>query len=481
MPALAALCAFFLVDAASARAESCQYDSGTKAVTAEITSGATATLKVVGVELWFGLSPARCGAATTSNTDTIAIAGAPGSVERLVLDQRGGLFAPGATPEGGGISEIEIATALGGADDTVLVYLTQGDDRVAPGQNGMGLNADGDADVTFSPGAFPLAIRALGGVDYVNGRGEFGAGLAFLGTLTIAGGPGNDELLRGSFADDRLSGGAGDDVIEGNDGADVVDGGAGADILRAGGGDDDLTGGPGADVFIGVDGDDVFRAADGEADLQMNGGPGLDTVYYDPDLDPAPDFVETLLPELTPPVVVCDSADGAWHRRNVAVRCTADDPESGVAGADDAFTLTTTVPPGVERANAATGMREVCNGAGLCAQAGPVGGNKVDRRAPANPTRVRSTDHAKGVPSTDRRITVAFNAGTDGGSGVDGFSYSWTKRATSAPDRVKDREQGARRTTSRTLGKGSWFFHLRTRDNAGNWSAPVHLGPFPLR
>jgi hypothetical protein len=447
-------------------------------VTAEITLGASATLKVVGGELWFGLSPTRCGGATTSNTDTINIAGGAGSIERLVLDQRTGLFAPGASPESNLFPEIEIATTLGDAEDAVLVYLTDGDDRVAAGQNGMGLNGDGDPDVTFSPGAFLLEIRALAGADYVNGRGQFGAGLAFLGPLTIDGGAGDDPLLRGSFAGDHLSGGDGDDEIQGNVGADVLDGGAGNDTLRSGDGDDEVTGGPGSDIFIGVGGNDTFWGADDEADVSMNGGPGTDTAYHDA-VDPAPAFVERLVLESL--MVVCESPDGAWHRTNFAVKCTAEDPVFGVPDADRAFVLTTAVPPGVETANAPTDIREVCNGGGLCATAGPVSGNKIDRKAPANPTHVRSTDHRQGVASRDRRITVVFNAGVDGGSRVDGFSYSWTKRATSVPDRVKDREEAARGATSPRLTTGRWFFHLRTRDNVGNWSAPVHRGPFLLR
>src|SRR5213076_1938753 len=35
-------------------------------------------------------------------------------------------------------------------------------------------------------------------------------------------------------------------------------------------------------------------------------------------------------------------------------------------------------------------------------------------------------------------------------------------------------------TTSSTLSDGSWYFHLRTRDNVGNWSSPVHLGPYKI-
>jgi beta-lactam-binding protein with PASTA domain len=34
--------------------------------------------------------------------------------------------------------------------------------------------------------------------------------------------------------------------------------------------------------------------------------------------------------------------------------------------------------------------------------------------------------------------------------------------------------------TSPALSNGSWYFHLRTRDNAGNWTATRHLGPFVI-
>lgn len=35
--------------------------------------------------------------------------------------------------------------------------------------------------------------------------------------------------------------------------------------------------------------------------------------------------------------------------------------------------------------------------------------------------------------------------------------------------------------TSPALGvDASYWYHLRTRDNAGNWTTTVHLGPFPI-
>ena len=93
-----------------------------------------------------------------------------GTTERLTFDQRTGLLAPGASLESN-IPEIEVATSLGDATDTIVLYLTEGDDVVAQGQNGLAMNADGDLDVTVSPGAFPMEIYALGGNDIVNARG----------------------------------------------------------------------------------------------------------------------------------------------------------------------------------------------------------------------------------------------------------------------------------------------------------------------
>lgn len=466
--------------------ESCAYDPAQKEVIAVIGPGGEATLQMVGGEIWFGAVPEACGAATTTNTDLIKIAAHAGSSERLVLDQRTGVFGPGVEVESSIIPEIEIEATLEEADALVL-YLTEGDDDVAPGQNGIGLTADGDVDVTFPegtgtppPSRFPIEVHAFGGDDYVNGRGEFGAGLAYLGPLTINGGPGHDELLRGSFEPDVISGGPGDDRLDGQNGADVMDAGPGNDILTAGDGDDVLIGGPGADSFVGNFGNDVIVALDREADTQINGGPGTDTAYYDPIEDAVPLFVENLVGEdTTPAAVSCASPEDTWHADDVTVACTAEDPESHVPNPDDrAFELGTNVPVGSETADAATATRQVCNGAGLCAPAGPVTGNKVDKKAPANPTRVRSTDRTIGRWSRDREVSIVFDAASDGGSGVDGISYSWTTAATSDPDASKDAEETATEITSPSLGNGRWFLHIATVDNVGHWSGTGHYGPF---
>ena len=67
--------ATFAAAAPAASAESCTYNADTKAITAAITPGGQATLVVSGGAIHFGATPVACGAATTSNTDSISIAG----------------------------------------------------------------------------------------------------------------------------------------------------------------------------------------------------------------------------------------------------------------------------------------------------------------------------------------------------------------------------------------------------------------------
>jgi Ca2+-binding RTX toxin-like protein len=293
------LAALTLALPALARAESCVYDPGTASVSASITPGGSATLDVVGGVIRFGAVPTACGLATATNTDSISIAGSVGTTERLTLDQRTGLFGPGKTPEFN-VPEIEIATTLGDATDTMILILTEGNDVVAAGQNGLSLNTDGDLDITVSPGAFPLEFYALGGNDIVNARGSGGAGLHFLGPVVIEGGDG-DDTLRGSSEPDEITGGVGNDRLEGDASADLIDGGPGNDSISAGDGPDTATGGPGSDTFSMSDGNDTVYANDGEADGNINGGAAIDTAYYDGGLDPNPVATEHRFPTTAPP------------------------------------------------------------------------------------------------------------------------------------------------------------------------------------
>jgi len=273
----------------------CTYDAAKRAVTATLVANGQATLVVAGGEIRFGATPSACGAATTSNTDSITITGAGGSSETVTIDQSGGAFAPGATGETG-TAEIEIAVNLGDATDAVTILGTSGDDAIAVGTNGVALNADGDVDVTFSPLPSTLEVRGGGGRNTISGQGGQGAGARFLGRLQLHAGDGGDSLTGGD-GDDELYGGAGADVLEGRLGSDLLVGGAGNDSLAGADGNDTLLGGTGSDGLIAGAGDDVLDAVDGEADSNLNGGPGVDTARYDAGIDPAPVAVENHLPE----------------------------------------------------------------------------------------------------------------------------------------------------------------------------------------
>src|SRR5919201_3693062 len=115
------------------------------------------------------------------------------------------------------------------------------------------------------------------------------------------------------------------------------------------------------------------------------------------------------------PDVACGAADGAWHAANVTIACTAADAGSGLASAADAaFGLATEIADGQETASAATGSRVVCDAVGNCAEAGPVGGNEVDRRRPSlrRVSPAPSATYPQGAA-----VTASYSCG-DGGSGV---------------------------------------------------------------
>jgi Ca2+-binding RTX toxin-like protein len=287
-----------------------------------MTPASTATLVLVNGEIWWGEVPEQCGAATATNTDSISIKGAVGTSETLILDQRGGFFGPGATPESN-TPEIEISTQLGDANDRVIVYGTEGADFTAAGQSGFATSSDGDVDVTFSPNTFQLEVHLLGGNDHFDARGTGGAGLHFLGPIVATGGDGDETLIRGGSAVDSLDGGAGNDVIEGQEGADVLRGGPGNDSMTGGGGGDSLEGGAGIDVFNGNDGDDTFLAQDDEADASLSGGAGSDTAYVDTGVDPAPVAVETVIGDGSPPPPTATGCTYDAAKRAVTATLTA--------------------------------------------------------------------------------------------------------------------------------------------------------------
>lgn len=114
------------------------------------------------------------------------------------------------------------------------------------------------------------------------------------------------------------------------------------------------------------------------------------------------------------PVVACATPDAAWHVQDVRLACTASDALSGLASSSDAsFTLSTAVPAGTETASARTGSRTVCDLAGNCTIAGPIGGIKVDKQPPS----IAVMAPTAGPYLLRQVVPVAYTC-SDGGAGV---------------------------------------------------------------
>jgi Ca2+-binding RTX toxin-like protein len=206
-------------------------------------------------------TPCGGGVPTVLNTDTITVL-PRGDDDFVDVLLRRGPFAPGATAETDGASEIEIE--FRGRDAFGQLVGTRRADEIhwgpGPGNHaGLNLNpgdaGDQDVDVT------------------VRGRDAF---------LVALGAGGNDIIVPAQdlpFPNDGVfsDGGRGDDrLIATRNGAGILEGGAGDDDVIGGGRGDDLSGGDGNDRLRGAGGADLIAAGRGR-DVAL-GGPGRDTI-----------------------------------------------------------------------------------------------------------------------------------------------------------------------------------------------------------
>lgn len=273
-----------------------------------------------------GISDSTCGGATVDNVDTVVVTGA-NATELVGLDLSGGPFAPGATPEGTGISEIEFQLDLGAGNDTLVVQGGILNEKIRLGSAGINWNGDGDADVMLTA-VQTVTVNGGDGSDTISGSGGLGTGGLFQLPLTQNGDAGGDRL-RGGAAGDVQNGGTGNDTLFASNGADLHNGGGGKDTTnyaaRAGGvvvildglgndggsggaegdnvdtenvvggkGDDSLdggasvtsntfTGGRGSDSLFGREGNDNLKAQDGiSGNDTADGGNGTDSCVVDP-------------------------------------------------------------------------------------------------------------------------------------------------------------------------------------------------------
>ena len=102
---------------------------------------------------------------------------------------------------------------------------------------------------------------------------------------------------------------------------------------------------------------------------------------------------------------------------------------------------------------------------------------KIDTTLPTDPT-ISSTSHTPGAWSKNPSVLASWSGASDGaGSGLAGYSILWDAAASTLPDTTVDTTGG---TASSSRPDGATYFHLRTKDVAGNWTSTVHFGPLKI-
>jgi hypothetical protein len=104
----------------------------------------------------------------------------------------------------------------------------------------------------------------------------------------------------------------------------------------------------------------------------------------------------------------------------------------------------------------------------------------IDKTLPGEGTELSSHSHKIGEFSSDDTVDVAWTAADDWGSGLKGYSVVWDINAETLPDETQDMDGTVTGLSSERLSEGvDHYFHVRSVDNVGNWSATAtHLGPF---
>ena len=181
----------------------------------------------------------------------------------------------------------------------------------------------------------------------------------------------------------------------------------------------------------------------------------------------------------TNPVLEGNTANGYTGYGTTPPAPTASDPEAGtVTLVASPTTLPAMLPLGV------TSLKWTATDRGYPV---PTAGNVastaitqtitvVDTTAPTLPT-LTSPTHVSGAWSTVAAARVNWTTSTDVCSGLAGYSYAWSANATAAPDSVVDT---ATTTYTQSLADGTWYFNIRAKDNAGNWSATQSFGPVKI-
>ncbi len=106
----------------------------------------------------------------------------------------------------------------------------------------------------------------------------------------------------------------------------------------------------------------------------------------------------------------------------------------------------------------------------------------ADTTPPHNPSVINSTSgHVVGTWYGNNQVSLTWAGATDDSSGIRGYAYLWSEAADSLPPAEITSDAGVSSFTAQLPDGPSWYFHIRTEDNARNWTPiAAHLGPFRI-
>ena len=103
----------------------------------------------------------------------------------------------------------------------------------------------------------------------------------------------------------------------------------------------------------------------------------------------------------------------------------------------------------------------------------------IDTINPGTPPGLTSLTHTVGEFSCTNSVTMDWNPSSDAHAGVSGYSVLWNHASNSTPDTIVDTTSTIW-TTNVPSSSSLWYFHVRARDNAGNWGSASHWGPVEI-
>ncbi len=105
---------------------------------------------------------------------------------------------------------------------------------------------------------------------------------------------------------------------------------------------------------------------------------------------------------------------------------------------------------------------------------------RIDRIPPTLPN-VTSASPTPHIWTSATTLQVQLAAGSDVGSGLNGYSFVWDTQPSTIPDATPDSSVVSSLSTSTTPAVADWYLHVRSVDNVGNASTnTLHYGPFKV-